>query len=871
MKNFFKKVAFVLALAMVITNIAPALSASAAAAPSLKYKSKVLYVGGSAFDEYTDNCWTPSQNTDGYQVTYKVTTGEDLITVASNGKITTTNNGIGKAVVTVTYTKDGAPTVTEKFTVKVRRNSTDVRLVNAVQTQVAETLTLGQEITLKSAKSFVGTSYKKGNYGLNNYMTLVSDQITYKVSDDKVIKVEDGKLTAVGAGTATLTVVAFEYGDKTQTPVNTKDYTITVAAEGMISVTQKTHNKLEVVLGVEPTETPKTSDFTITNNASKADFAVKEVKVEKNVATLTTFSSMNDGETYTVVYGDKELTFTATDNNVADIALNRDTVPYETETKLTMNLLDKNGVVLEEVEYDAEMDHEGTKTFEIETTKGYTSESKLYLFAKGDTAKVKIAFGTGEYDNKGNEIGYIEKNITVTAVDKTPVVKGSVKYTVVNNADENEEVNWDDFTANTLTAVDDDVRLYAYAVDSEDVDLTQEAGYSYESSNDDMLIVTSDTSMDKGVVIGLSPIKAGTAYVIIKDSDDKIVDTLQVVIRAKRNFNTFELEKSSIVISTAQKTEKIKVTLYDQYGEKLDSSYTVPEIEDNDGVLELAMDGTNFDGKIEVNANNESIGKGKSETRKYKITVDEDDKKVSKTLTVKIQEPNTDKTPTYKLILSDSKVDTKVSNDDTKSVKIDLVKLFDGVIGEYVDIDDATEVVVKRGSTTLKTADSDYSIASKQIVVPIKTLGSVSGTSISGSAVAKIDKADTGSYSVKVVYAGKTLSGGFTVTDSQLAMKVVPTSTSTDKNVEIEKIVRETMKFYYDGKEVDDEDVYVKSVELSYTNDSTENKEPAGLDITNATKITFKKVTVLYKVAEDDGVDVYAEYTLNVSKTINLK
>ena len=44
MKNFFKKLAFVLALAMVLESVEPATANAAAKAPSLKKTSKILYI-----------------------------------------------------------------------------------------------------------------------------------------------------------------------------------------------------------------------------------------------------------------------------------------------------------------------------------------------------------------------------------------------------------------------------------------------------------------------------------------------------------------------------------------------------------------------------------------------------------------------------------------------------------------------------------------------------------------------------------------------------------------------------------------------------------------------------------------------------------
>jgi len=68
MKNFFKKLAFVLALAMVVLAISPAANASAAAAPKLNTTGKKLYLEkdvatGNYKDYFTlkvwNNCYYP--------------------------------------------------------------------------------------------------------------------------------------------------------------------------------------------------------------------------------------------------------------------------------------------------------------------------------------------------------------------------------------------------------------------------------------------------------------------------------------------------------------------------------------------------------------------------------------------------------------------------------------------------------------------------------------------------------------------------------------------------------------------------------------------------------------------------------------------
>ena len=208
MKSFFKKIALVLTLAMVI-GLVPVNTASAAATPGLKYSSKILYVDGDASGKYDDWCWTPSENTKGYDVSYNVKSGSDLVEVAENGKITATGNGVGKAVVEVTYTsQNSGSSKTANFSVYVKQNATKVKLVNATQEALKEALMVGAEVTLKAAKT--ATDYKKGNYGLDNYTKVITDLIRITSDNEEVVKVEGNKLTAVGGGTANVIVEAYQ-------------------------------------------------------------------------------------------------------------------------------------------------------------------------------------------------------------------------------------------------------------------------------------------------------------------------------------------------------------------------------------------------------------------------------------------------------------------------------------------------------------------------------------------------------------------------------------------------------------------------------------------------------------------------------------
>ncbi len=325
MKSFFKKIALVLTLAMVI-GLVPVNTASAAATPGLKYSSKILYVDGDASGKYDDWCWTPSENTKGYDVSYNVKSGSNLIEVAKNGKITATGNGVGKAVVEVTYTsQNSGSSKTANFTVYVKKNASKVKLTNAVQKSLSQALSIGDEITLKTAKT--ASDYKKGNYGLDNYTKVITDKMRVLSSDESVVKVEGFKLTAVAAGTATLTVQSYQ----TEGNLVTAEQEYQIVIEENFSAQQSAHNQF--LLTFKDHETANNAVEATRPSLNVADAPVTEakdiIKVYKvlkntenqevsvfigglvtdptsNIVTVTMFEELEEETEYVIRYQDKE-------------------------------------------------------------------------------------------------------------------------------------------------------------------------------------------------------------------------------------------------------------------------------------------------------------------------------------------------------------------------------------------------------------------------------------------------------------------------------------------------------------------------------------------------------------------------------------
>jgi hypothetical protein len=142
-KNFVKKLAVALSLAMTVSTLAPAASADAAATPAFKTYYTSVYENGTNGGSYT---YTVKNIKKGYTVKWSVTgDAKDYITVSKastkatkttvSNKITVNTNGasIGKSGATATvkavvYNTKGTKvkTVSDKVTVKVQ--ATDVSI-----------------------------------------------------------------------------------------------------------------------------------------------------------------------------------------------------------------------------------------------------------------------------------------------------------------------------------------------------------------------------------------------------------------------------------------------------------------------------------------------------------------------------------------------------------------------------------------------------------------------------------------------------------------------------------------------------------------------------------------------------------------------
>lgn len=741
MKTFKKVLASALAAAMVVTAF-PVANAEAASTAKLSATKATLYVGQSkTLKVTTPKTWK--------SVKVKATSSKKSVaSVKKSGKkVTVKAVKAGTAKVTVKVTaKKGKKAVKKTLTFKATVKNPTLTL------QAANQVTVGAKETVKAT------------------VKPASTKVTFSSSDETIATVDaSGVVTGVKTGKVTITAKA---GKTTKTvDMEVKNYVLTGVAQTKLT---------ELVATVAgSTKDLKTTDFAVKNATTNVVYPVSKVTVDAKDATkvtLTLFSELKDAANYDVTLDGVTKSFKASDGKVANIALNTATVPYATETEIKLVSKDANGVVIDEVAYGTT---NASYDFAIDAKgNGYTNGSKLYLNKVGDTAEATITYKSGKYDQNGKAEGNIGPNkVTITAVEQSAINSFAVRI------DDSTKASFEKAKDTNKIAVGDASKAAFFCIKNADgKEITDYSGYSVESSDKTVLMIATPTLGTKHEV-GITAVKTGTAYILFKDKDGKIVNSVAVEVVAEKAVTTIELDKYSVIASNesglAAKTVKIK--LKDQYGNDWSGSYdtTATFLSSSNGKTANDMTGlVTVAGKnITINATGKVAG-----NYVYKIAYNKDGKEVvAKTLTVSVQAP-TGTVNSYRLDLSETSVDVKVDNDNktTKTITAELMGLAGGVDKEVTT--GVNYTVKKADGTVVYGGDKNVTGAAFSIdgnsygvtPAPTKTL-TIKLVDVDGTGKATKNLA-AGTYYVtaeKTIDSKKvSITSSFTVTDSQTKASV---------------------------------------------------------------------------------------------------
>ena len=407
MKNFAKKLALFLALAMVVTVLTPStinVSAaskitlkSGAAAPASVYAghSYVLKVAGTTCKFYSSNKSV---------ATIGLTTGKFKPVAPGTVKITAKSKKTGKTVATKSF--------------KVLQRAT------AVASDPSELYlnAVGDTATLKAVKT-----------------PATSTDVVKFFSADKTIAtvgMTSGKVTAKAEGTTTVSVYAMATKATSKSSKYNKVATVNVyVGPYMASAVQTSTTTVDLTFKADLKEV-KAADFTVTNDATKVTYPVKSAAIsstDAKVVTITTYADIKDGGNYTVSYAKTSAQFKATDGVVAGIAIDPTTVTVKKETKISVVAKDANGVVVGKYDQsNLPSDYELT----ITPNDGYiTSDGALYLSSLTSTATASAKYhSTWKYeDNKEKEELIWRTNIPMSVIARSPRISKIMKRHLSKN------------------------------------------------------------------------------------------------------------------------------------------------------------------------------------------------------------------------------------------------------------------------------------------------------------------------------------------------------------------------------------------------------------------------------------------------------
>lgn len=756
-------------------------------------------------------------------------------------------------------------------------------LATGLSLAMAFSLTAATNVTTAAAASAPAMKSKTMTVKVDqskNYAATAATQKAYKIT--KIKMSADGKtkakvtinsskksikVTGLKATKGKNVVITFK-NNKTgkKTTVTTKVVVKAVdTATKIASVKQNTFTEFTVTMS-KALETVAASDFSMVRDNDNQVITVKSATLDttdKTKVKLVVYTSLTDAKTYTVTYtaNDEAKTqstakVTVTDGTVADVAITPVEITANKATLIEYQTLDANGVIISQ---KAVKNAETKVVVDWDSALGTMNDDSNYiLYNVGDTAKFTVTYHTYKYDTTtGAELDVITKDFTVTAVKDATVVS---QYTYTAAIDE--PYDWSKVTPKTTIALDDtgaaQRKAWFLIKDSKGDDVTARCGYTVESSDNSIVVADGNvTGTD------LMPVAKGSAYLMIKDTDGKVVQTLPITVGDKRTLATFKLSASTVNIVSSASTSAPATCGYtdviakDQYGEDITVGLTVDDEKSTSKVSEID---TNFTvkGSIRVTGENDGASADKGTDRYIIKATDGLNKTMITSLTVN-SVAVTDANPTYSVVFLDdtnankviTSVDTTVSEKkadlSSKTIHAAIVAKKNGVVVSTASGIAVTSLTVKKnGGTTVAQVVSKDGIAE-----------AVSGKAIDATAIKKVT---TGALNADAALPTTVRAGegnGATaekhlgvgtyqyyyelVIDGTKKDKAVATLTVTDKQTAVTAKVKSTsfgnagageiktklkdedyIEFYYGSKKIAMNACEIKAAK-TYTSDGTKN------------------------------------------------
>lgn len=790
-KNFFKKLSFVLALAMIVSVIAPASGAFAATTAKLNATKKTLYLG--ATKEYDFNI---SGKQAGW--TYKWTSANTkVVTVAQNGL--TTAVGVGTTTVSVVIKKATKWVATLKASVSVKDSIASVEIANGPT----------------DGKLAVGTTFDfNRSFKTASGSTTRTSSITRWAVDKAGATIDDaGIFTATVAGKYVVTARSFKStanytawkADTTKTAlVSASDTTEVTAFASMKSAVQVDGTSFKVTFDsamAAVTATDLTVNKVAAAGLAKVPQSIKEIKLseDKTYATVTLYNTIAAGATYVVSFtGAADVQFVAATTDVKDVnsmTITPATVEVNTATDLAIKLFNTAGVDITTADLLARV------TVKSSSERVYLNEGvaprELTIFNVGDATTLTATFHTYSYDTTTGlekDTKTAEAVITGVAVAANPVSTLAAWTLAASAPSDFSDVN------HVIAAEDASTNLYVRALKADAKTYVNNLGvntnFKFTSTDSSVLVVFGNT---------VWPVKTGVASVIVEYSnsnfvtanDSVVVATIPVSVTAKRVATTLTLGSLGFSLSNSPAvgdTKSVSIKVADQYGKAM----TVSGVEVNKLTTTLA---SNLAGAVTVvSATENSVvfaGSGAVDgSYAYEIKAN----KLSKYIVINVQAPTAVTATSYRLNVDAASYDSILKSDSVdKNATVRVYGYSANGIANQLGVVSGSVFSVSGTALTVKLYKPDGTEittgANALTFVPAATSASISILDVDTAPVTKMEK---GVYTLKL-FEGTVVKDlvTFEVKDTQVApvvstKKLIATSASATTLLALNEIFEVT-------------------------------------------------------------------------------
>lgn len=583
-KNFFKKLSFVLALAMIVSVIAPAAGVFAATGLKLNSTNKTLHLSGQpGKNKYNFNIVGEKQK--GWKYLW-TSSNEDVAEVnAKNG--VTVATGIGTAEITVVITdKNGAEVDRLTAKVTVKDNIKTVKIANVPENAIP----VGEEYDFnRSFVTLTGVTEKTGKTTSVTRWSVEGD------NKDKATIIEDnGKFVASEAGKYTVVARAFQSKAKYNLWKETGDESL-VLAEDSAEITVKA--SIKEVKQFDLTKFTVTFDSDMRNADLKPETAkvyrvingkeyesgaekIKGITLDETgkVATVELYTDFAQESEYRFKFNDLSGDFKS-----AKVALELVTgIEFSdfnvningTATDMVNHVIGKNadGVIIyrgttnnptaDQLKFNSALSFELADNADLSKTWLDPNNKQIYIYNKGYSIGVKAKFEHYYFDENTNKVETITwtDNAVATGVETDGVLlTSSMQFAVAKSEPASWESKWGAGPFR-LAADDDGYKFFARykTLDKpnswDPYQVANQGELLFDSTNTDKLITQVVDELDSNgnpiKVTYAFPVAAGTVTVLVRDNRSEgkpVVGAFEVTIAESRGIGGVSVENQLVV------------------------------------------------------------------------------------------------------------------------------------------------------------------------------------------------------------------------------------------------------------------------------------------------------------------------------------